>query len=168
MSNILLKTLLLTSALVIAGCSSDPATTPSSASSLSSSTGASSSVGTNSLKYFNETVGDSVFFETDSSTLSSEAQATLQRQAQWLKINKATKIVVEGHADERGTREYNIALGARRAAATRSFLQNLGVESSRLKTVSYGKERPVDACSSETCWTVNRRSVSVVEGAPQS
>lgn len=108
-------------------------------------------------------VGDRVFFETDSSVITSEGQATLGRQAAWLKQYPNVKLIVEGHADERGTREYNIALGERRATATKNYLVGLGVSSSRLSTVSYGKERPAVLGSTEEAWAQNRRGVSVVE-----
>jgi peptidoglycan-associated lipoprotein len=108
-------------------------------------------------------VGDRVFFELNSSVVSSEGQRTLERQAAWLKQYPNVKLVVEGHADERGTREYNIALGERRATAVKNVLTGLGVDSSRLSTISYGKERPAVLGSSEDSWAQNRRGVSVVE-----
>lgn len=108
-------------------------------------------------------VGDRVFFAYDSSVITAEGQATLQRQAAWLKQYPSVKLVVEGHADERGTREYNIALGERRATATKNYLVSLGVASSRLSTISYGKERPAVLGSSEEAYAQNRRGVSVVE-----
>ncbi len=121
-----------------------------------------------SVAYFQQTVGDRVFFETDSSRLTAAGQQTLVRQAAWLAENPAVNVVVEGHADERGTREYNLALGARRAEAARAFLAAQGVAPSRLRTISYGKERPEQLCSAENCWSQNRRAVSVVAGAPTS
>jgi peptidoglycan-associated lipoprotein len=111
---------------------------------------------------FSQNVGDRVFFELDSSTLSSDAQATLDRQASWLKQYGDVKIVVEGHCDERGTREYNLALGERRANAARKYLIGKGVEASRVSTVSYGKERPANTGSGEASWAENRRSVTVL------
>ncbi|MCE7998736.1 MAG: peptidoglycan-associated lipoprotein Pal [Rhodobiaceae bacterium] len=110
-------------------------------------------------------VGDRVFFETDRSDLTSAARATLQRQAAWLKLYPALSVAMEGHADERGTRDYNLALGARRANAAKSYLVSLGIDPSRVRTISYGKERPVALCSNESCWSQNRRAVSVVSGA---
>jgi peptidoglycan-associated lipoprotein len=118
------------------------------------------------VEYFNVVVGDRVFFATDSSAIDPEAQGTLVRQARWLAENPAVSATIEGHADERGTREYNLALGARRADAVRSFLVSQGVAPSRLRTVTYGKERPVALCSDESCWSQNRRGVTVVAGAP--
>jgi len=110
-------------------------------------------------------VGDRVFFTVDSSDLTTEARGTLDRQAGWLAKYPRYSVTVEGHADERGTREYNIALGARRATATRDYLIARGVPSTRLKTISYGKERPVAVCDAENCWNQNRRAVTVLNGA---
>jgi len=107
-------------------------------------------------------VGDRVFFTFNESTLSSEAQATLDRQAAWLKKYPSTKVTVEGHCDERGTREYNLALGERRATAVKNYLVADGVGSARIKTVSYGKERPAVLGSNEQAWAQNRRGVTVV------
>jgi len=107
-------------------------------------------------------VGDRVFFEVDSSELTVQARATLDKQAQWLGLYRTYAFTVEGHADERGTREYNIALGARRAQAVRDYLAARGVEASRMRTVSYGKERPVAVCNDISCWSQNRRSVTVL------
>lgn len=107
-------------------------------------------------------VGDRVFFEEDKSTLNAQAQATLDKQAQWLNSFGKYTITIEGHADERGTRQYNIALGARRAAATRDFLVSRGVAATRIKTISYGKERPVAVCNDNSCWSQNRRAVTVL------
>ncbi len=110
----------------------------------------------------NTGIADRVFFAFDSSALSSEAQATLQRQAEWLKSNSSAKVTVEGHCDERGTREYNLALGERRASAARDYLVSLGVSSASISTVSYGKERPAVVGSNEEAWAQNRRAVSIV------
>ncbi len=111
---------------------------------------------------FTVNVGDRVFFETDSSVLTPTARETLTRQAQWLLRYPNYPITIEGHADERGTREYNLALGARRAAATRDFLSSQGVPVSRLRTISFGKERPVAVCNDISCWSQNRRAVTVL------
>ena len=127
-----------------------------------------SSLAPNTAEYFNVVVGDRVFFETDRYDLSPEAQYVLSKQAEWLQANPTATAVIEGHADERGTREYNLALGARRAEAVRSYLVSLGVDPGRLQTVSYGKERPVALCSDESCWSQNRRAVTVVSGVPTS
>ncbi len=111
---------------------------------------------------FSVNVGDRVFFLEDQSTLTPEAQATLEKQAMWLRQYGQYSFTVEGHADERGTREYNLALGARRAATVRDFLIARGIPQTRLKTISFGKERPVAVCDSETCWNQNRRAVTVL------
>lgn len=115
-----------------------------------------------SPQYFSQTVGDRVFFVVDQSTLTPQAQATLDRQAQWLQTNADYLAVIEGHADEQGTREYNINLGDRRANAVREYLVSRGVSPNRIRTVSYGKERPVAVCSEESCYAQNRRAVTVI------
>ncbi|PRY95638.1 peptidoglycan-associated lipoprotein [Hasllibacter halocynthiae] len=117
-----------------------------------------------SAAYFQQTVGDRVLFAVDQSTLSGEARTALTRQARWLQQNPGFTAVIEGHADEQGTREYNLALGARRAAAAQEFLVSQGIASSRLRTVTYGKERPLEICSSEACYAQNRRAVTVLAG----
>jgi peptidoglycan-associated lipoprotein len=111
---------------------------------------------------FSVNVGDLVYFSSDSSDLTPEAQATLQKQAQWLRQYPQFTITVEGHADERGTREYNIALGARRATTVRNFLAQNGVQANRVRTISYGKERPVAVCNDISCWSQNRRAQTVL------
>jgi len=113
-------------------------------------------------------VGDRVFFETDSSELTEQARATLDKQAQWLSNYNRYSFTVEGHADERGTREYNIALGARRAQTVREYLVSRGIAASRMRTISYGKERPVAVCDDVSCWSQNRRAVTVLNGAAGS
>ena len=110
-------------------------------------------------------VGDRVFFAEDQSTLSAQATATLDKQVRWLQSYSRYTVTVEGHADERGTRQYNIALGARRANAVRDYLLANGVSANRVKTISYGKERPVAVCNNESCWTQNRRAVTVLDNA---
>ena len=121
-----------------------------------------------SAQDFTVNVGDRIFFDTDSSSIRSDAQLTLAKQAQWLNKYANYRITVEGHADERGTREYNLALGARRAAATRDYLIGRGVAANRMKTISYGKERPVAVCDNISCWSQNRRAVTVLNGAAGS
>ena len=106
--------------------------------------------------------GDRVFFDTDSSELSDQARATLDKQAQWLNNYNRYAFTIEGHADERGTREYNIALGARRAETVRQYLASRGVAAQRMRTISYGKERPVAVCNDISCWSQNRRAVTVL------
>jgi peptidoglycan-associated lipoprotein len=110
-------------------------------------------------------VGDRVFFESDQSTLTPQARATLDNQAQWLARYSQYSFTVEGHADERGTREYNIALGARRAQTVREYLASRGVNPQRMRTISYGKERPVAVCDDISCWSQNRRSVTVLNAS---
>ena len=107
-------------------------------------------------------VGDRVFFETDSSELTPQSRATLDKQAQWLNQYGTYAFTIEGHADERGTREYNIALGARRAQTVREYLSSRGVQAQRMHTISYGKERPVAVCNDISCWSQNRRAVTVL------
>ena len=107
-------------------------------------------------------VGDRVFFESDSSELTPQSIAILDKQAQWLQQYNRYAFTVEGHADERGTREYNIALGARRAQAVRDYLTSRGVQANRMRTISYGKERPVAVCNDISCWSQNRRAVTVL------
>ena len=115
-----------------------------------------------SLAYFQQRVGDRVLFAVDQHTLSPEARGILQGQAQWLASNPGYAIIMEGHADEQGTREYNLALGARRAQAARDFLVSQGVAPGNIRTISYGKERPVEVCSTEECYAKNRRAVTVL------
>jgi peptidoglycan-associated lipoprotein len=113
-------------------------------------------------------VGDRVFFETDSTDLTPTAAATLDKQAQWLSRYPRYTFLIEGHADERGTREYNFSLGARRAQAVRDYLASRGIQASRMRTVSYGKERPVAVCNDISCWSQNRRAVTVLDGGAGS
>ncbi|THH37221.1 peptidoglycan-associated lipoprotein Pal [Aliishimia ponticola] len=112
--------------------------------------------------YFQQSIGDRVLFPVDQSNLTAEGQATLDGQAAWLMQNVAYTAVIEGHADEQGTREYNLALGARRADTVRNYLISKGVAGNRLRVVSYGKERPAEICSEEACYAKNRRSVTVL------
>jgi len=107
-------------------------------------------------------VGDRVFFESDSTELSPQSVATLEKQAQWLATYGQYSFTVEGHADERGTREYNIALGAKRAEIVRDYLISRGIQAQRMRTISYGKERPVAVCNDISCWSQNRRAVTVL------
>lgn len=111
-------------------------------------------------------VGDRVFFGFDKTELTAEARATLDRQAAWLKKYPTVKVTLEGHADERGTREYNLALGERRAQAAKNYLAAAGVTADRIRTVSYGKERPAVLGSNEAAWAQNRRAVTVVAATP--
>jgi len=111
---------------------------------------------------FTSNVGDVVHFEVDSSSLTGEAQGILQKQAVWLNQYPQYTVTIEGHADERGTREYNIALGARRATAVRGYLAQQGVSASRIRTISYGKERPIAVCDDISCWSQNRRAQTIL------
>ncbi|WP_332060193.1 peptidoglycan-associated lipoprotein Pal [Bartonella sp. CB74] len=118
-------------------------------------------------QYFTVNVGDRIFFSLDSSSIEPDAQRVLRRQAEWLLRHPFFFVTIEGHADERGTREYNLALGQRRAVAVRDYLISLGVSAQRMQTISYGKERPVAVCNDLSCWNQNRRAVtkiSVVRG----
>jgi peptidoglycan-associated lipoprotein len=110
-------------------------------------------------------VGDRVFFESDSSELTAQSIATLDKQTQWLQSYPQYTFTIEGHADERGTREYNIALGARRAQTVRDYLASRGVGAHRMRTISYGKERPVAVCNDISCWSQNRRAVTVLNAS---
>jgi peptidoglycan-associated lipoprotein len=111
-----------------------------------------------------QNVGDRVFFANDQTNLSAEGQDTLLKQAAWLQKYEGVTIQMEGHADERGTREYNISLSARRATVARAFLIAHGVAASRISSIAYGKERPVKLCDAEECWSQNRRAVTVITG----
>ena len=110
-------------------------------------------------------VGDRVFFETNSTELTPQSRATLDKQAQWLTRYAQYAFTVEGHADERGTREYNLALGARRAQTVRDYLISRGIAANRMNTISYGKERPVAICDDISCWSQNRRAVTVLNAS---
>jgi len=118
-------------------------------------------VGTDSVKYLADGVADRVFFATNESILTTASRETLRAQAAWLRENSNITVVLEGHADERGTREYNLALGERRANAAKDYLMTYGVSSDRITVISYGKERPVDSGSTPLAWSKNRRSVTV-------
>ena len=148
--------------LAIAGCASKK-NMPNNANELG--LGGAGAATPGSQQDFTVNVGDRIFFDTDSTSIRADAQQTLARQAQWLAKYPNYAITIEGHADERGTREYNLALGARRAAATRDYLISQGVPANRMKTISYGKEKPVAVCDDISCWSQNRRAVTVLGGA---
>lgn len=116
-----------------------------------------------SVSYFQNTIGDRVLFEVDTSTLTPEARNVLSQQAAWMAANPEYTAIVEGHADEQGTREYNLGLGNRRASAVSEYLTAQGVAANRLKTVTFGKERPLEICSEEACYAKNRRGVTVLK-----
>ena len=117
--------------------------------------------GEETVKYLATGVADRVFFATNKSVLTTKARDTLRKQAAWLRKNKNINITVEGHCDERGTREYNLALGERRANVAKDYLMTYGISGNRISTISYGKERPVNAGSSSLAWSQNRRSVTI-------
>ena len=117
--------------------------------------------GTDTVEYLASGVPDRVFFATNESVLTTASRETLRKQAAWLRKNSDITIVLEGHADERGTREYNLALGERRANAAKDYLMTYGISSNRISVLSYGKERPVDSGSNPLAWSKNRRSVTV-------
>ena len=144
-------------ALAAAGCANKP-NDPALA-------GAGGSATPGSQQDFVVNVGDRVFFNSDSSELTPQSIATLDKQAQWLRGYAQYSFIVEGHADERGTREYNIALGARRAQAVHDYLVSRGVQAHRMRTISYGKERPVAVCDDISCWSQNRRAVTVLNAS---
>ena len=148
----------LVAASLLAACSSTKEETPAPVVSAPSA----SSIKPGSADDFRVNVGDTVFFDTDQHTVRADAQTVLQKQAAWLKQYPQAKLMVEGHADERGTREYNLALGDRRAYAVKEFLVSLGVDAARLQTKSYGKERPICSESDDSCWQQNRRGYSVI------
>ena len=149
----------LATALAISACANQATDTAGGAG------GAGSAASPGSQQDFVVNVGDRVFFETDQTELTAQGRATLDRQAQWLTNYGQYSFTIEGHADERGTREYNIALGARRAQSTRDYLISRGIAASRIKTISYGKERPVAVCNDISCWSQNRRAVTVLNAS---
>ena len=113
-------------------------------------------------QYFITKIGDRILFEVDNSGLTALAKATLNSQADWLLLNPEYQVLIEGHADEQGTRDYNLALGARRAQMVKEYLISRGVDPNKISIVTYGKERPVENCSAEVCWSQNRRAVTIV------
>ncbi|RLJ60582.1 peptidoglycan-associated lipoprotein [Litoreibacter meonggei] len=161
------KVVVLTTTLALAACAKSPFDRSGNgagagAGSLDNGGISSSALDANSPAYFNQTIGDTVLFAVDQSTINDTARATLSQQANWLNNNTTYSAIVEGHADEQGTREYNLALGARRAAAARDYLVANGVADNRLRTVTFGKERPLAVCSTEECYAKNRRAVTVI------
>ena len=148
---------LLVAALSIGACARNPEETASLANASAATPG--------SQQDFVVNVGDRVWFQMDSSELTKQSIATLEKQAQWLRAYPQYSFTLEGHADERGTREYNIALGARRAANVKDYLVAHGVAGARIQTLSYGKEKPVGVCNDITCWNQNRRAVTVLAAA---
>lgn len=157
----------LAAVLLLAACADDPkpaaSTGGAGASSTATAPPAASGIRPGSQEDLAVNAGDRVFFDYDQFNLKPDAVRTLQRQAAWMQRNANVRLIIEGHADERGTREYNIALGNRRAVAVRDQLQSLGVAGTRLSTISYGKERPAVVGSNEAAWSQNRRGVSQVQ-----
>jgi peptidoglycan-associated lipoprotein len=151
-------------ALSVAACSSNPNANADGAGGF----GAGGAATPGSMQDFVVNVGDRVFFETDSTDLTTTATATLDKQAQWLSQYPRYSFTIEGHADERGTAEYNYALGARRAQSVRDYLASRGIAASRMRVVSYGKTRPVAVCNDISCWSQNRRAVTLLQGAAGS
>jgi len=160
------KVLLIGAALALSACAGQDGMFGSGGGSGSGTAGAVSDP--RSPAYFQQTVGDRVLFPVDESTLTTDAQQLVSAQAAWLMDNGSFTAVVEGHADEQGTSQYNLALGARRASAVRDFLVNQGVADSRLRTTTYGKDRPLEICSEEACYAKNRRAVTVLSAGPTS
>ena len=144
--------------LALGACASTPPTDTNAA-----GFGAGGAATPGSAQDFVVNVGDRVFFESDSTDLTSTATATLDKQSQWLGRYPRYTFTIEGHADERGTREYNFSLGARRAQSVRDYLTSKGIPSNRMRTVSYGKERPVSVCNDISCWSQNRRAVTLLD-----
>src|SRR5215469_15293190 len=149
--------------LVLAACSSNTPPPPPPPSGPAGPPGSASAVVPGSQQDLAQTAGDRVFFEFDRSDISPEAQQTLQRQAQWLQHYPNVTVTIEGHCDERGTREYNLALGERRANAAKQVLIAAGVPASRVSTISYGKERPIVVGSNEEAWAQNRVAITTVQ-----
>jgi peptidoglycan-associated lipoprotein len=154
-------------ALTMAACSSNPDQLADATGSMGAG-GRGGPATPGSIQDFSVNVGDRVFFETDQTDLTPTATGILDRQAQWLSRYPRYTFLIEGHADERGTREYNFSLGARRAQTVRDYLASRGISGSRIRTVSYGKERPVAVCNDISCWSQNRRAVTVLDGGAGS
>ena len=162
----LAKPLMIVAALALAACTDagrfGSGETPGAGSGAGGGTIAGSANDPKSPLYFQQAIGDRVLFAIDQHTLEASSKQVLDGQASWLTSNTEYNAVIEGHADEQGTREYNLALGARRANAVREYLLSRGLPASRLKTISYGKERPIEVCSTEACYSQNRRAVTVL------
>ena len=159
LGNILKNTfLVITLCLVVSACATKKTTTTSE---IGSQIKSDVYTGTDTVEYLAKGVPDRVFFATNESILTTKSRDTLRKQAAWLRENSSVNIVVEGHADERGTREYNLALGERRANAAKDYLMTYGISADRISVISYGKERPVDSGSNPLSWSKNRRSVTV-------
>ncbi len=168
------KWAILGSVLILVACTTDPEPPPQEAAAqqpppvAATRDAPTTTIVPGSIADFEQNVGDRVFFDYDSSTLDQSDRDTLARQAAWLNQFPNVVLTIEGHCDERGTREYNLALGARRAAAVREHLVSLGVSAARVETISYGSERPTCAASAENCWQQNRRGVATIRGGATS
>ncbi|HEY2032917.1 MAG TPA: peptidoglycan-associated lipoprotein Pal [Rhizomicrobium sp.] len=164
-----LKFAAVASVLTLAACTDKPKAveTAPPPTSMSSST-TTSSIVPGSAEDLRVNVGDTVHFEYDAYNITEEGKSVLQRQAAWLQKYPSVRVTVEGHCDERGTREYNLALGARRANSVKEYLASLGVSAGRVDTISYGKERPICTESDESCWAQNRRGVTTITGGANS
>jgi peptidoglycan-associated lipoprotein len=165
-----LQLVALSAVLVLAGCETKPQSTQETAPPSGASTApvTQSNIVPGSAEDLRVNVGDTVHFDYDKYDILDADRAVLQRQAAWLSKYPSVRVTIEGHCDERGTREYNLALGARRANAVKEYLVSLGVASGRVETISYGKERPVCTESNESCWAQNRRGVTTITSGASS
>ncbi|HXL99062.1 MAG TPA: peptidoglycan-associated lipoprotein Pal [Rhizomicrobium sp.] len=166
-----LKFVVAAGVIALAGCTTKPQATneaPPPVATSGSDTGSQSNIVPGSAEDLRVNVGDTVHFTYNGYDIQDADRGTLQKQAAWLAKYPAIRVTVEGHCDERGTREYNLALGARRANAVKEYLVSLGVASSRLDTISYGKERPMCSASNEDCWAQNRRGVTTITAGASS
>ena len=153
--------LMLAACLILSACATKKEVATTDSTSISGQMQSDVYTGSDSVEYLADGVPDRVFFATNESILTTASRETLRAQAAWLRKNSSINIVLEGHADERGTREYNLALGERRANSAKDYLMTYGISSDRISVLSYGKERPVDGGSSPLAWSKNRRSVTV-------
>ncbi|MGN6516538.1 MAG: peptidoglycan-associated lipoprotein Pal [Rhizomicrobium sp.] len=154
--------------IVLAGCTEKPKAVETAPPPTAMSNSTTSTIVPGSAEDLRVNVGDTVHFDYDAYNITEEARSVLQRQAAWLQKYPSVRVTIEGHCDERGTREYNLALGARRANAVKEYLASLGVPSARIDTISYGKERPICTESDESCWAQNRRGVTTITGGANS
>ncbi|MDE2265238.1 MAG: peptidoglycan-associated lipoprotein Pal [Alphaproteobacteria bacterium] len=155
-------------AVVLTGCETKPAPTTPAAPVASLPTPAAASIVPGSAEDLRVNVGDTVHFDYNKSAILEADKPTLQRQATWLEKYSTVRVTIQGNCDERGTREYNLALGARRAAAVKEYLVSLGVSTARIDTISYGKERPICSESTEACWAQNRRAATAITSGASS
>jgi peptidoglycan-associated lipoprotein len=163
-----LKLVAVTAALLLAACTTKHEADNTPPPSTSTTTTTQSSIVPGSAEDFRVNVGDTVHFDYNAYDIQDQDKGTLQRQAAWLAKYPEVRVTIEGHCDERGTREYNLALGARRANAVKEYLVSVGVSAARVDTISYGKERPICTDSNESCWAQNRRGVTTITGGASS